>query len=219
MGLMTLDLRDQQGKDRLRNNWPANTRAWAGDGKEWWLRAQPKDSSSAPTAPRLMAPGTNVFSTQPDGLWITFGIVRGDLTSLAEYVDCVAIEVSRSGPNLADKRSRYAAATSSLVVDLPLKWLDTQIPPQGKGAVKQARRKLLGGNLPTKGKVAIPVRHLRVLYALPDKGKASLYGKAVKAVVLEGHEYICTHGLVGSWPRISRSGLFERMAPSSHHWS
>lgn len=219
---MVLVLDDQQAKDRLRDRWPANTRAWAGEAEEWWLRAQPKDSNSpapAPPGPRLMAPGTNLFATQPDGLWITLGIPRGDRASLAEYVDCVAIEVSRSSQNLADKRSRFAASTSSLVVDLPRKWLDREIPTQGRGDVNQARRKLLGGNLPTEGKVRIPVRHLRVLYALPDQGKASLYKNTLGSVVLGGHEYLCTHGLLGSWQRISKSGVFERMSPSSHHWS
>lgn len=99
---------------------------------------------------------------------------------MAEYVDCVAVEVSRSSQDFADKRSRFAATTSSLVVDLPLKWLDREIPTQGKGNVKQARRKLLGGNLPTTGKVRIPVRHLRVLYALPDQGKGSGQGVPVQ---------------------------------------
>lgn len=58
---VALVLSDRQAKDRLLQKWPANTRAWADDDGEWWLRAQPKDSKSAPPGPRLMASGTNLF--------------------------------------------------------------------------------------------------------------------------------------------------------------
>lgn len=216
---MALVLNDANAKDRLRQGWPANTRAWSGEGEEWWLRAQPKDGPSAPTGPRLMAPGSKLFATQPDGLWITLGIPRGDTASRAEHIDCIAIEASRSRQNLADKRSRYAASTTSLVVDLPLKWLDKLISVQGQGNVQRTRRELLGGNLATTGAVRLPVRHLRVLYALPNNGQQSLFKSVKRSVPLGAHEFLCTHGLLGSWPRISSSGLFQRMAPSSHHWS
>jgi hypothetical protein len=44
-------------------------------------------------APRLTAPGSRAFQTQPDGLWVTLGIGRTDAVTHATYVDCIVIEV------------------------------------------------------------------------------------------------------------------------------
>ena len=46
-------------------------------------------------------------------------------------------------------------------------WLDEEVSVQG--GARRARRLVMGVDLPSSGEVAIPVRRLRVLYALPEE--------------------------------------------------
>jgi len=168
-----MPLTDAQAKNRLLD-WPAQTEIWSGaDHKKIkWLRAQPVDGVIG--GPRLELPGAETFRTQPDGLWITLGIERGDSSTVGRFVDCVIIESCGKQQNFSDKRSRYAARTTSLTLNLPAKWLDRTVPV--RGGAQRKRRELLSGNLPSDQPTKLPVRHIRVLYALPDDdAKLSLY--------------------------------------------
>src|SRR5205085_7174067 len=109
-------------------------------------------------APRLTVPGSRQFQTQPDGLWLTWGIPRGRTSSDALYADCVVVEACGSYQNLYDKRSRYAARTTSLEVDVRKVWLDKEVVIPGHGGPARPRRELLGGR-PLDDQL-IPVRNL-----------------------------------------------------------
>lgn len=111
------------------------------------------------------------FRTQPDGLWFTLGLLRGDEHAKAEFGDCVAIESCGNVQNLHDKRARYAARTTSLLLVVQQGWLDREVVLRGRGGTRRPRREILGGQLPSSGDVLLPVRHLRLLYALPDGGE------------------------------------------------
>jgi hypothetical protein len=151
--------------------------------------------------------------TQPDGLWISLGIARGDTQAGAVLVDCVAIESCSSPQNFSDKRSRYAARTVALVLELPVGWLDAKVKTVGRGGPMRPRRDRLRGNLPNRT-VSLPVRHLRVLYALPDdQASPSLYERIAQKMVLEAHEYICPQRMLGQWNLKAMQDFLKRMAP------
>jgi hypothetical protein len=209
---MTLD---NQAKRWFKEQWPTTTQTWSpGRSKIWWLRAQPPPKGKI-RWPRLTVPGSNIFHSQPDGLWITLGIERGDTTTLATYADCVAIEACGTTQNLSDKRSRYAARTAALVIDLRDKWLNQEIVLRGRGGTYRSRRDVLGGQLPDAASILLPVRHLRVLYALPAGGN-SLFEKARASYVLEAHEYICPFQMLGQWNGPDFQKFLKQMAPFRH---
>ena len=67
---------DAQAKAILRDpqDRRARTQHWgvAGNG-EYWIRARPGDAANDKKAlPRLSLPGAELFSTQPDGMWVYF---------------------------------------------------------------------------------------------------------------------------------------------------
>src|ERR1700683_1091892 len=92
---------------RTKHLWPPPT------GKGYWIRAQPKDGKHP--GPRIFTPGADLFSTQPDALWVHFGKI--------ESCDIVAVEVCGHNQNLNDKLSRYIPASHSIVLECSLKWL------------------------------------------------------------------------------------------------
>jgi hypothetical protein len=203
-------LTDAQAKAKLRT-WPTVTGIWTrSDDTTRWLRAQPPVAGV--TGPRLEVPGAGAFLTQPDALWITFGIRPSDTAAVATFADCVVVESCGTTQNFSDKRSRYAPRTTSLVVKLPVAWLDATVTVQS-GAVRQ-RREVLRGQLPPTEDVSLPLRHLRVLYALPnDNGPPSLYERVTKAMALDGHEYVCPQIVLGSYTGQPMQKFLKRMGP------
>jgi hypothetical protein len=155
-----MPLTDAQAKACL-IAWPRITGIWTrSDDTTRWLQAQPPVVGS--TGPRLALPGAGAFRTQPDGLWVTLGVRPSDTTTTATFADCVAVESCGSPPNFNDKRSRYAARTTSLVLELPSAWLDATVTVQS-GTLRQ-RRDILRGQLPATGReppVAAPTCPLR----------------------------------------------------------
>lgn len=203
---------DREAKDWLLTQWPNSTKMWSpAHSRVWWLRAQPPGQGGGTQAPRLTAPGSGAFSNQPDGLWFTLGIPRGDKATEGAYADCVVVEVCGSDQNLSDKRARYAARTTSLMLDLRQKWLDREVVVPGKGGPRRQRRELLGGQLPPSGRVLLPVRYLRVLYALPDT--RSLYERARDNLVMEAHEFICPARMLGQYNLQQMQEFLKRIAP------
>jgi hypothetical protein len=145
-------------------------------------------------------------------LWITLGIRPSDAATIASFVDIVAVESCGTAQNFNDKRSRYAARTSSLVVKLPAAWLDATVTVQS-GAVRK-RRDVLRGHLPGDEDVTLPLRQLRVLYAVPnDNGPPSLFARVRDAVVLDAHEYACPQNALGSYTSQPMQKFLKRMAP------
>jgi hypothetical protein len=90
-----------------------------------WIRAQPRDANSNIATPTLRTPGSSLFKTQPDGMWV--------FLNNSVYADAICVEVCGSQQNLNDKRSRYSADVRSLVLNCPLKWLSETISLQKGG--------------------------------------------------------------------------------------
>lgn len=182
-----------------------------GAGGPQWLQAQPRAPGA--TGPRLELPGAGSFKTQPDGLWISLGIARSDTSTPATFIDCIVVESCGTPQNFNDKRSRYAARTTSLVVSLPKAWLNVSVAVQG--GASRARRELLQGQLPATGDVSLPLRHLRVLYALPrDDGDPSLYDRIAAALALDAHEYLCPQSSLSTYNSQVFQAFLKRMAPA-----
>ena len=151
-------LSDSDAK-RILLGWPGRTKHWPPPGGSgYWIRAQPKVGSKP--GPSLSSPGASLFHTQPDGMWAHF---RG-----SECCDVVVIEVCGTAQNLNDKRSRYIPASHSVVVNCSLAWLREHISTKAGGTAARWEASRCFSEEP-KGNIAVPVRHMRVLYALPDE--------------------------------------------------
>lgn len=182
-----------------------------------WLRAQPKDGAT--TGPRLLRPATDDFSarTQPDGLWLAFNAPPGGGPPVA--VSTFVVEVCRTMQNLNDKRSRFASAHAALLVEVPAAWLQRSVPVQG-GATP-SRYGLAGFAVPPTDDLYLPVRSVRVLYALPNDVRAKptesrLFSQQKGRLALEAHEYLTRHSALGHTNaptrRLVRSALASHVA-------
>ena len=177
-------LSDREAKDVLRG-WPTRTKLWPPPlGRGFWLRAQPKDGYAS--APRLAVPGATMFNTQPDGLWAHF--------SDSISCDVIVIEVCGSAQNLNDKRSRYMPSGHSLVLSCPHSWLVEDVTVQKGGRKTRWSATASFDDEPTND-LMIPVRNLRVLYALPDW----LYQDWCRENAPGAHEFFCKHSSLDTW--------------------
>ena len=197
-------LKDSEAK-RILLKWPMRTkRLWPVPGSEgFWIRGQPKDTKAP--GPTISSPGAVLFKTQPDGLWAYFGNT--------ESCDVVAIEVCGSIQNLNDKRSRYMPASNSLVLNARLAWLTETISLQKGG--KSPRWKAVG-SLKSKPKsdLVVPIRHLRVLYALPNK----VYDDWCSNHTPTGFEYFCRHSSLDSYNSQKMQQFLRQMSISSQYY-
>jgi hypothetical protein len=178
-------LSDGEGKKILLDRWPERTQTiWPPPGGYgFWLRAQPTAGGVA--GPRLSAPGATLFTTQPDGLWMH--------CSKSVSCDVVAVEICGTIQNLNDKRSRYIPASHSLVLTCSNGWLLEEIAVRGGG--KRPRWKALGTlEIEPTMDLVLPVRHLRVLYALPN----ALYKTWCPHHTPTGYEFFCPHSSLQS---------------------
>lgn len=184
--------------------WPNQTTTWSTRPQgATWLRAQPI-SDNVP-GPRLHTPGAGALRTQPDGLWIARD-AHGNAGPL--FVDCIVIEACGTSQNLNDKRSRYGPRTSSLLVSLPKPWLDKEVRVRA-GALRR-RRDLL--HVPDEALI-VPIRHLRVLYALPGTGGSHLYGQVTTEMVLDAHEFVCPLNQLGNFKSQPMQRFLKGMTP------
>jgi hypothetical protein len=205
---------DEEVKHWLDTKWPTKaTQLWLSKPPVPWIRAQPiyaHEKNKNITAPRLIAPGSKSFHIQPDGLWFTLGIPSDELHVKARYADCVVIEACKSRSNFLQKRGMYAARTASLELDLRKSWLDRGVPNK-----IGCRRSLLGGELPEDG-CRLPIRHLRVLYVLPNGSDNPLYATVSRGVVLDAHEFVCRVERVKGYHGPQMQTFLKSMAPSRH---
>jgi hypothetical protein len=181
-------LSDRQAKNILLS-WPKRSAdLWPPPGGSgFWVQGQPRSESEP--GPTLSAPGATMFRTQPDGMWAFFHDWRS--------CDVVVVEVCGTAQNLNDKRSRYIPASHSLVLTFSPNWLREEIPAPGRGRIPRWKA---AGTLKSPGKgrtdnYVAAVRHLRVLYALPN----DLYHKWCSEHVPTGYEFYCPHSSLGSY--------------------
>lgn len=195
-------LTDSQAKDILRH-WPRRTkRLWpTKDGTGYWLRALPTEHS-APCS-TIRSPGVEQYTTQPDGLYLYL--------YKNEYADAVAIESCGTIQNLNDKRSRYMPATHSIVVVCPLAWLNGQISVQrgGMSSRWKASNSIL---VQPQADLTFPVRHLRVLYALPN----ARFEEWTPHHVPTGYEYFCKHSSLDTYNSAAMQQFLKQMSLYSH---
>jgi hypothetical protein len=130
----------------------------------------------------LRVPGTGKFSSQPDGLFIKVEWTESKMGLRFPFADAVIVEACGVSQNLGDKRSKYANSTASTVVELKSSWLQHSYKIRGKAGSTRKYMDRLG--LPN-GDCQIPIRHMRVLYALDDQ----LYDAMRWEIVPAGHEY------------------------------
>ena len=198
-------LTDTEAKDILRQ-WPTSTQIWdTPDVDQRWLQAQPRASDRAAPGPKLAAPGSTLFSTQPDGMWVYL--------SEATYADVVAVEVCGTNQNFNDKRSRYAPLGIGVVLRCSATWLLEQV--RVRGGVLRTRWEECGtfGTQP-QGDIVVPVRHLRVVYALPN----DLYDRWKNESTPSAHEYLIPHSSLGSYRAQKMQKFLRQLSPLSHFY-
>jgi hypothetical protein len=187
--------------------WPNHPGAlWeAPDGTCMWLRAWPRPDGPRVSAPMIGSPRASHFRTRPDGMWLNLG-KRG-------IVDAFCVECCGTIQNLNDKRSRYFVVASSLAVSCGKNWLREECTLHGKG--RHPRWEHLG--LARKPGTAwnLPVRYLRVLYAIPDKD----YDGWVTNNVPAGFEFFCRHSSLGSYASQRMQNFLRQMSPSIHFYT
>jgi hypothetical protein len=191
-------LSDAEAKDVLLR-WPTRTsKLWPPPGgKGYWIQGQPK-SGSCP-GPRLSAPGAMLFRTQPDGLWVHF---QG-----CTSCDVVAVEVCGTVQNLNDKRSRYIPASHSLVLSCAKYWLEEEVSVNKGGQYPRWKAAASFGKAP-KSDISVPVRHLRVLYALPNK----TYHAWGFEHIPTGYEFFCPHSSLDSFSSQKMQRFLRQMS-------
>ncbi len=182
---------------RTNSHWPSPT------GAGFWVRAQPR-SGKAP-GPILHAPGAELFTTQPDGLWA--------FCSGQNYCDVVAIEVCGTPQNLNDKRSRYFPSSHSLVATFSLKWMEEVTKIQGGGERKRWEAMGTFSVAPVTD-IQVPVRHLRVLYALPNLE----YNKWARNHTPTGYEYFIPHSSLDTYNSQKMQRFLAQMSISNQFY-
>lgn len=176
-----------------------------------WLRAQPK-SKTAP-CPELAQPGAEKLFTRPDGMWL--------FLTANEFADVVCVESSSNIQNLNDKRSRYAHAHHSIVVRIGIDWLNEAIgfKKGNKPRWKIAGTFPTGTNqvpaLPSQKELVLPVRHLRVLYALKTKD----YKIVIKNLVPAAHEFFCKQDALKQFNAQKMQSFLQGMWISHHFYT
>jgi hypothetical protein len=193
---------DAQAKAVLRT-WANRTKIWPPPtGLGYWLRARPGTLGVAVTCPSLRSPGARLFTTQPDGLWLFLGHT--------EYADAFCVEVCNSIQNLNDKRSRYMPSSHSLLAAIPLQWLDEVIAVQRGGM--RARWEASRCFQVRPPALLLPVRHLRVLYALPPNHYTNWKANHTPT----GYEYFCRQNSLNTFNSPPTRRFLRQMSIASH---
>lgn len=186
-------LSDREAKNILRK-WPDVTKELfiPPTDQSVWFRAAPKSDRADGhdrILPKIHTLGSmRQLTTHPDGLYIALSFDKNDKKEEEfPYVDVISIEVCGTTQNLSDKRSRYAGLGTSIVLRFRKGWLQQSVVLE-KGLVR-SRWQILGLPSEPHDHLQVPIRFMRVLYALPDNE----YFKLRDVLVPGGHEYYCSH--------------------------
>jgi hypothetical protein len=201
--MKTKKLSDKRAREMLQK-WPERP-PWlwcAQSGSNGWFRARPKAKNSTAKAPSISFPRAAKFHTWPDGLWLNLGI-RG-------VVDVFSIEVCGTIQNLHDKRSRYSVIGGSLTVSCSREWLLEEFRTQDGKPL--ARYEDLELTRKVSSDWHLPIRYLRVLYALPDDRIQDWQDNIVAA----SHEYYCGHSFLRDRVDGRLRSFIEGMDPGQH---
>jgi hypothetical protein len=173
-----------------------------------WLRGRPGDVDDVHD-PFLKHPGSNRLRTVPDGLWLRFGGTEND-----PFVDLFAIEACSTFQNLLDKRSRFAPSMHSLLAVCPTHWLQGAV-----SAVNHMPRWRYTGLLRAQpaGPLTLPVRDIRVMYALRPRHYESFSASQIP----HAHEFFAPiTALIGpeSWQHPTLRAFIARTSPRANFW-
>jgi len=180
--------------------WPGRTRVWPPpQGRGFWIRGQP--GSGGKPGPRISSPGATLFTTQPDGLWVHFNSVIS--------CDVVVVEVCGTIQNLNDKRSRYIPASHSLVLACSAAWFAEETTVQRGG--RRPRWKAAVSISKKPGNLELPIRHLRVLYAIRN----ALYHKWCREHTPTGYEFFCPHSSLATYNSQQMQAFLRQMSSAA----
>lgn len=200
-------LSDAEAKEALRA-WPLRP------GVQWstpengggWLRALPANAASGgPARPAITIPGMYDGTSNPDGLWIAIG-------PESAFADLIVVEHCGTRQNFYDKRSRYMAATYARMLNCPLAWL-LHTETINAGHIKHVWE-LLGIAAAPISDLVLPVRHLRVLYAL----NATDY-EFFLLTPFGAHEFFCSHVTLRGWTSPAFQRFVEGLSADVHFFS
>jgi hypothetical protein len=127
--------------------------------------------------------------------------------------DVVVVEVCGTVQNLNDKRSRYIPASHSVVLNCSMAWLKESIPIQKGRLCPRWKASVSFGNAP-RADASVPVRHLRVLYALPN----DIYDKWVPEHTPTGYEFFCPHSSLDSYNNQRMQQFLRQMSIASQFY-
>ncbi len=206
MAQIGLDIR---ARERLRA-WPNDPPGLEHElGPGVWLKARPGVEDDI-AYPKLKLPGADRLRTVPDALWLRFGGHERD-----PFVDLFVIEVCGSFTNLLDKRSRFSPSMHSMLASCPVTWL---LGPRAKDddTPRWQCTRLL--REPPTLPMVLPVRDIRVMYALPAK----LYDGFASCQVPHAHEFFIPVSALlgpGSWQEPSIRALISRASIRANFWA
>jgi hypothetical protein len=124
--------------------------------------------------------------------------------------DIVAVEVCGTIQNLNDKRSRYIPGSRSLVLECSEAWLKEDVSVQKGGRIE--RWKAAGSwQAEPFGNIRIPIRHLRVLYGIPN----SIYMKWSREHSPTGYEFFCPHSSLQTYNSQAMQRFLRQMSIES----
>jgi hypothetical protein len=166
----------------------------------YWIRG--RVGAKAPGHPVILPPGLTKGVTQPDAMWIYL---------LTGYADVICFEHCNKKQNLYDKRSRYIPASHSLLLRLPRTWLNGAIPVTN-GNKHRWDAFETGLAAPNANEVVVPIRFLRVFYALPQK----LYTEWKSNQTPTGYEFYCRHSSLTTINSPTTQDFLKRMTSKVH---
>jgi hypothetical protein len=200
---------DVRARDRLRS-WPNDPPGLEDEiGPGVWLKARPGVVDDI-HCPKLKLPGADRLRTIPDALWLRFGGHDRD-----PFVDLFVIEVCGSYSNLMDKRSRFAPSMQSMLASCTLPWLLGPHSRDDETPRWQCTRLL---REPPTTTLILPVRNIRVMYALPEK----LYEGFATSQVPHAHEFfVPVKALLSpeSWQEPSIRAFIARTSIRANFWA
>jgi len=104
-------------------------------------------------------------------------------------------------------------ATHSLVVECPLVWLQAQVAVQRGGRQPRWKASRTFPSEPDRDLI-VPVRFLRVLYALPNE----IYSSWMPGHVPAGYEYFIPHSSLRSYNSQTMQVFLRRLTLSGHRY-
>lgn len=200
-------LKDSEAKAILRD-WPMQTELWSPSFPgSAWVRAQPVETRARVTGPRIREVGSDAFRVQPDGLWACFSGVT--------CVDLMVVEACGSITNLNDKRSRYMPSGTARVLSVSEAWA-SELVRGGRGHRNPVSRRTLARTLGplSPGETDIPIRQLRVLFALPDDE----YRKWTAQLTPHAHEYFVRHSALHQYNAQPMQEFLKGMSPAKQYY-